>query len=170
MLCTSNMCLQQASAQAGFWVLETNFTTGALQTFACPPGFCQGATDGTQTSCGTGRIDGSENVLCGQCLPGYAGLLGCCLKADQLMLVAEWNSVCVPCSVVNRGLVFAFFLVTWYGRLCCVLHYPQWCAGCTCWCCSNSHRTALEWSRSSCTSFRQVFVMWSCDRHVLWAR
>jgi hypothetical protein len=120
------------------------FTNGGDQSdvtvYNCPPKFCLVcsspqhelpsphvslsslcccAAHQANNTCGAGRVDYANNILCGDCKPKFAEVrkhaLVCCTRSQLLSrrCVLQWSGVCVDCSAgTNVGYVFLFIFLS----------------------------------------------------------
>ena len=81
-------------AETGYWLFQQGTE---IAVSACPIGLCAGGSQAGSDQCGPNRLVAADNVLCGQCAPGYA----------------QWSTSCVKCEENNGGLITAALFLLW---------------------------------------------------------
>jgi hypothetical protein len=92
-LCSSG----HISSASDYW-LYSRPSTGLVESFRCPPGFCMSGS-----KCAENRPPKTQNIMCGECLPGYYLAGNSCVRCEGdranmrlvlLLLFATWLFVC----------------------------------------------------------------------------
>jgi hypothetical protein len=78
-----------ATVQPGRWA-HASSDSNTIETFACPPGYCVSTAIGSV--CADNRYQSPDNILCGQCKPGFS----------------EWGGVCVGEFAAAQPLLACF--------------------------------------------------------------